>query len=330
MNNVLIDYFTFTSKIHSVAALQTLLGFESLPFENTYGFYGYKDALYFDGVRIMYNGKENMGVCVEMSGQGCRVFETMGNGDYNSLFKLIEEYYDSDAEKREMNVTRLDVAYDDFDGIIDLYGVYVPEAQRRNWVARSEDFDVHVGNKGASVNHYSTKSNVYIRIYDKKAERKKGDEVPHWVRCEIQLRKENALGFVKLLCSGADIRKCYFDVLNNYLRYIIPSDGNTTNKRVLPSAPYWLQFIESYETKSIYCKPGIDYNIMNVHNFVHHQANGAICTLIDVRGVDGFLKDVFENRVGKRVNPKYTQIKEEMKKTDTDPLLQYLEDRGLL
>lgn len=323
-NYVIYDYITFTTKIHSHFAIIEYLGLQNVKFESLKGFYGYQERLYFDGISIHYNGKENMGVCVEMSGTGCRSFEAYGTGDYETLFSdILDNYDDNDSEKCQMRLTRVDVAYDDFTGIIDL-PLLCRETQQINFVSRFKDWQVIFGNKGIGVNHGSTKSNVYIRFYDKRLEQKVEDKIPHWVRAEIQIRHENAIGFLKLPYKS--VNKKYFDILNYYLRYIVPSN-NVTNASMLPTAPYWLKFIESAESKTIFFKPAHSYNFGHLQGYVTNQLSGAIATYIDVVGVEQFLIDVNNSRKGKKLNPKYESIKAR-EHANCNNILEFLRSKG--
>ena len=78
-NKILIDWLSFTSKIHSPESIIDMLGLTGCKFTLTYGMQGYQDRLIFDGISIHYNSCRNEGVWVEMSGQGCRAFETYCN-----------------------------------------------------------------------------------------------------------------------------------------------------------------------------------------------------------------------------------------------------------
>lgn len=323
-NKVIYDWLTFTTRIHSLTDVIELLGLIDIKFENMRGRYCYQDRLNFGGINIMYNGREDMGICVEFSGQGCREFETYGNGDYQAIFDLINEHWDKDSEKREMNISRLDVAYDDFVGLLDL-NYLMTAAQKGEYVSRCKDIEVIYSNKGCSVFHGSRlQSSVYIRIYDKKMERKR-DDLEHWVRCEIKLKDDTARGFIKL---SNDIRKNYFDVLNNYLRYVVPTD-NTTNKSMLMTSPEWLRFIESWETVSIFDKPGAVYNISKLDGYINNQLSGALTTYIDVVGVTTFVKNLRESRAGKKLNPKYQQIQKQYE-ANSDGILEFLKERNAL
>lgn len=306
MNNYIIyDYLSFSTKIHTPASLIDYLGLKDVKFENLKGFYGYRDRLYYDGISIHYNGRDDMGICCEMSGHGCRSWEKYGTSDYSGLFSEILDNYSDDSDKRQMNLTRLDVAYDDFTGVLDL-PLLCSETQKHNFVSRFKDWQVIFGNKGIAVNHGSNKSNVYIRCYDKRLEQNMELQIEHWVRLELQIRKECAIGFIK---NKGDIREKYFSVLNNYLRYIVPSD-NTTNSSMLDTAPYWLNFIESAERITIFHKPADNYSFDKLYAYVNSQLSGAITTYIDCVGVEQFLSDIKFARKGKKLNPKYQALKE--------------------
>lgn len=323
MNKVLYDWLTFSTKIHSLFDVIDMLGLQGVKFEQMRGRYCYADRLNYDGINIMYNGREDMGICVEMSGQGCRDFETYGNGDYQGIFDMILENWNADAEKRQMNISRLDVAYDDFDKVLDL-GYYMQAAQKGDYVSRCKDIEVIYSNKGCSICHGSRRqSDVYVRMYDKKIERGRTD-LEHWIRCEIKLKDDCARGFIAL---GGDVRDNYFDVLNNYLRYVIPS-SNETNKSMLPSSPEWLKFVETWEKVSIFDKPGTEYNFSNLFGYVNNQLSGAITTYIDVLGVGQFMKNIRDSQKGKALNPKYERIKASSE-SNSDSIFEFLKERGL-
>ena len=322
-NKVIYDWLSFTTKIHSLDGIIAFLGLVDIHFEEARGRYCYNDRLCYDGINIMYNGRDDMGICVEFSGQGCRNFETFGTGDYQSIFDLISENWSPDKDKRQMNITRLDVAYDDLIGVLDL-NYLMMAAQKGEYVSRCEDIEVIFSNKGCSVCHGSRlSSNVYIRIYDKKLERNRTD-LAHWIRCEIKLKDDCARGFIGL---GGDIRKNYFDVLNNYLRYITPSDD--TNKRRVPTSVQWLNFIESWDSVSIFDKPGTSYNISNLCGYITSQLSGAISTYINVVGLETFCKDIVSSQREKqhKLNPKYQHILQTNSKSN-DSILEFLRERG--
>jgi phage replication initiation protein len=293
MGNMLIyDYFSFTSKIHSPEGLIELLGLKEVTWEVVKGAHGYKDRLYYESISIHYNGGDDMGVWVEMTGQGCRAFETYGHGDYELIFDYIVH--------GDLHVTRLDVAYDDQKGILDIDRL-CEDTIAGMYVSRFNDWQVIRGSKGSSVTHGSMSSELFIRVYDKAVERGYKDG-RHWIRVELQMRRDRASSFLGL---GYDLGKRFAGVLVNYLRYVEPDLDS--NKWRWPLVFYWADLIGDACGLSVYEKPGVDYNILKLEDYVIRQAGNAIDTYIDICGVDKFLQDLRERKTLR--NPKYEALK---------------------
>lgn len=147
-NEIIYDWLTFTTKLHNVNEVLDLLDFrpDTVRFtEQEKGRYFYKKSLYYDGIAIYYDGytKANgdQGVCVEMSGKGLRNWEEYSSADYDKIFDLILKNYSLDADNRKMNLTRLDVAYDDFEGVLDIDNLCT-ETLFENYVSRFKDWNV--------------------------------------------------------------------------------------------------------------------------------------------------------------------------------------------
>lgn len=317
-NRILFDWVTFTSRIHSVHDIIELLGFTDCHFVECAGINGYRDGLAFDGVKICWNNWScDDSICVSMSGKGCRSFEEFGNGDYYSLFSLILSEYDDNPEHRSMNLTRLDVAYDDFNGLIS-FDSCISDLYAHNWVSRFHrgKIEHEIGNDssglavdlfGKSIYFGSKSSDVRIRIYDKRAEQVRVD-IDYWYRCELQLRRSNALGFASEFCSeGSDIGRLYYGVINNYLRFVVPT-GDDTNKRRWNIAEHWLKFLSSLDVIHIFVKIGQSYDISKLDNYVLNTAANAIYTLINVIGVDHFIQRLRGHYISCDLNPKYKII----------------------
>ena len=87
----------------------------------------------------------------------------------------------------------------------------VKNYRKGNYTCRSKFSNVMEsiddGIKGTSLYFGKQKSNIYINIYDKRAERGyKPDEFPNWTRLEIRLRGPNAQGFAQQLYdSGLNV-----------------------------------------------------------------------------------------------------------------------------
>lgn len=250
----------------------------------------YGHRLAFDGISVHYtedsDNRPNKGVCLEMSGQGCRDFETFGKNDWVALFTDIAEMHGT--------ITRLDVAYDDFTGVLPL-DIIADMAKVGLFTARSKAYEVHYSYKqrdkcGLTVSHGSRTSDTFIRIYDKRAERNAWDELEHWVRCEIQMRKNCAQGFLDRLEELGSLGAAFTGVLQNYLTYRCKtSDSNLSRS---PAAPWWQRFVKDAEALRIHCTKGIDYNKDRLAAHIDRNHN-AIKTMILVEGLSSFLENNF-------------------------------------
>jgi hypothetical protein len=263
-------------------------------------------VIYIDIILILYPSITMVsliwGVWVEISGQGCRAFETYGTGDYNALFDFIV------TSKGAIHITRLDVAFDDHSGLLDI-STLCEDTLHQNFISKFRKFEVIQGNCGTTIILGSRKSDCLLRIYDKAMERGKLDE--HWIRVELQMRDNNALEYIKKQ-SQFTAGVMFSLVLNNYIRYVIPSVSDV-NKWRWESTEYWQNFVQTSERISIYSKPKVDYNLKRLENYVINQAGNAVDTYIDIMGVDGFLNKLDNRSINP--NPKYIEL---LKKFNVD------------
>lgn len=289
-NIVIYDWLSFTSKAHSPEELISALGLAHIPWTETKGARGYRDRKYFSCISVHYNGRADMGVWVEMSGQGCRTFESLSSVSWEGIFSFIQE--------NGLKITRLDVAYDDHSGILNIRDI-VEDTQNGMYVSKSDYWETVLSSKGSTVQIGSPQSKVLIRIYDKAAERGKPDE--HWIRCEMQLRDDRAVQFTKI---PLPIGQAYAGVLLNYLRYVEP--GEDSNKWRWPMRDYWCDLVEDAERISIYQSPGMEYNEERCKRYVINQAGNAIDACIQMYGLYEFEKMIQERPVSH--NPKYDMV----------------------
>ena len=299
-NRILFDWVSFTTRKHSVVELVELLDLKDCPFETVRGSKGFMWRQYFSGISIHYNENElqNSGdfIWLEMSGQGCRSYESYGSGDFEKLFSLVR----SDPEN--IHLTRLDIAFDDMTGVFNIKQV-CDEVRAEHFVSRTSTYQSIYSNAGNAVYFGSKKSNVFIRIYDKAAERGYDGEKFHWVRCELQLKDVNAKGFVDKFQDN-DLRELYLGVLKNYISFRIPT--NDSNKRRWPQAEWWSKFLDNAVRISVWSKPGVDYNLSACERYVMTQPIGSIKTLVEIFGKEAFFEMIRKAPAPK--NPKYKQL----------------------
>lgn len=324
-NKILIDWLSFTSKIHSPDSIIELLGLTGIKFTETYGMQGYQDRLIYDGISIHYNSHRNEGVWVEMSGQGCRAFETYCH--YDDSFLYLFEYFKEFPE--EYHITRLDVAYDDFIGVIPLKS-FSRDVLNKNYVSRFKDDSMTVtcsaGRVGYTIDCGSRKSDIKFRVYDKSYERGyRGDEHFTWNRFEIQMRNDRALNFIKLLDSD-NLGEIFCGVIVNYLRIVKP-DKNDSNKRRWHTKKWFSEFIGHAECISLFTKCDLEYNLAKCEDFVYRHCGNALDTLIEIKGTEKVLEELKERKPAR--SQKYIQLINDNKSSaedNTSDILDFLRE----
>lgn len=302
-NCVIIDWFAASTNVFKPTALIEYLGLDIKSFAHTYGRYFYADRLTYGGISIYYNLRandtENGSVLLEMSGQGCRQFETSSDMGFMQLF--------CDVSNGDLKVTRLDVAYDDIDhdesGFLDIKKIARYTMHQRfvtkwgggivldkfrtngNYEPMTHALTVQFGSK---------KSKILLRIYDKAQER--GGFDYHWVRSELQFNGERAAGFIKkLLETQSNVGELYAGVLKNYLRFI---KLDHTRKERCTTVGWWEQFLDNAEKIKIFTPKTVEYNFERVENFVINQAGNCFATYVACVGLDKCVENI-NNRQSK-------------------------------
>lgn len=300
-NRIIIDWVSFTTRLHTVSDLVQLLGLTDVPFEDLAGSKGKKHRYHFGGISIHADEIQNKVltgdyIWLEMSGQGCRTFETHGNGNYNLLFYAAINY------PSEIHLTRLDVAFDDMTGVLDI-NVLCDETRLENYTSLLQKYQSIYSNAGNTVYFGSRLSKTLIRIYDKAKERGYDDTV-HWIRCELQLKDSNALGFAKKM-KEIPITDVYRGVIRKYLQYRTPSETDS-NKARWEIRDWWNRFLDYSIPMSVWQKPGVIYNLHVCEKYVLSQPVGSIKTLIKIYGKEAFVS-MIENAPPSK-NPKYKRL----------------------
>ncbi len=144
-----------------------------------------------------------------------------------------------------------------------------------------------------------------IRIYDKAAERGL-PETQHWVRVELQLRRDRASQFAFTAVSEP-IGTLFRGVLVNYVRYV-DDPGTDSNCWRWPMKSYWAELIDQVGRITLFVKPGVEYNIRQLDHYVFDQAVNAIGASIDIYGAPFFMEQIQRKR---SENPKYRKLVEQ-------------------
>ena len=325
-NNVfLIDWITVVFHGVSVSFIQALLNLNdpSVPWETEQAFRnGYPCRTTYRNITILWGADDerfyksdanksasekvrtDMGICLDISGKGCREFEGIQGNDW---LKFLHDICDRDFKT---TITRLDLAYDDHIGTLDLYRI-AQDVRDRNYTSPSKKSmiiwsdDQKHNVQGLTVSVGSKSSDVLIRIYDKAAEREFGNEL-HWVRCEIQLRHDRCIAAVAEILKLQHVGRTACGILRNYLLFREPQSGDTNRSR-WPVADYWDKVLLDMQRVRLWISPGEPYNFSKTELHLIKQYGQALITVQAINGSLGAFLDACR-RAYPILNKKYQSV----------------------
>ncbi len=241
-NTITIDYVTFVWDTKTVSEAIHALGLSASTWTTKAGHYPYAHIQRAGNISIAYDNYDERGVFVTLTSQGCREFENNSSIGWTDLFGVIRG--------GEGHMTRLDIAFDDRTGLLDMQQMKHDRdaANYRSLLSYTAEHRSHKENiMGMSLYFGAKGSNTNIRIYDKDAEQ--GGSGTHWIRVELQLRDAYADTVVK---SGLSIPCIFSSVLKKYLVFLQPNPTDS-NKCRWPVAPYWNTLLEGAQTLTLSC-----------------------------------------------------------------------------
>ncbi len=309
MNNCfLVDWFSATCKLETYSQVFDILGIdlEQNPFTSKRnGIHGFRTGLYMGGISIYFdNATDPSLVWVEMSGSGCRTFETVSSKSFLDLFRLC--YPKSKRDKPFFHLSRLDIAYDIYTDPFLLDRMkYARDCSCIVSALGSSQLveDINL-NAGAPIEYTyrclyfgSMKSELMFRLYDKRLERQRSD-IPSWYRLEMQLRNDKAIEFTLNYCKfvlddeSLTIGNIFCSYLDKYLS--VRERGSDSNARRWRVADWWSEFIKGSMKLHQLEKKETSYNMLGVMSFVQRQCGNSIDVLVQTIGIDGLLKLVSE------------------------------------
>lgn len=292
---VLIDWLTFSVKVQDPdKVIQTYLGMDPSLFQDTgYSLMGYNKVKRFSDILVCSDGREDdyfkdMGVCVSMSGNGCRTFETMSKltldlkdrqGTSSVAFPALFQLLVSDTDA---NVSRIDIACDDRAGYLDMDAILTKTQTNEvnsRMTKRSTviSFDGTQRN-GATVYIGAPSSSFRVRIYDKALEQ---GEPGHWVRVELVMRSKNANAFVEQMTAFENVGKLAAQVINDKFSFIERDDSNITRCSV---CSWWKDFVDELEAVRLVAREVIQHTVEQIGSWVEAQVGPSLAILFQTMG----------------------------------------------
>lgn len=295
---ILVDYFSFTVSVSQITGYAVRYDgdlfadicerflLDGLQFEERGGYHGYIKSWWYNGITIAYDppGREygQTTVHVNMSGSGCRTFETLNPKlEWSAWIRDLRSAYST------FHISRIDIACDTFN-VLDVS--VIQKWTRKEWYkSQWRTYLIQEGSAENSVVWGSAKSDFRLRIYDKTLERRRVMEDPAqvpdgWVRAEFQLRNDAAYSFIRDWLATDDISAAYFGIMRNQLVYTKNYDGKNADR--MTAASWWSKFLGNYERIKMAYPGGVEYNLQNLEKYLFHQAASSIKTYLHYTGGD--------------------------------------------
>lgn len=246
--HVLVDYLTFTDKRHSKDYWVEKLGLTEVRLTVAKPRYMWTEHLYYNGAHIYTSDLGETGI--ELSGTGCRLIETLNEGF--DWFGLV-----SDLTESKAHISRLDIACDDQDGILDFRKMY-KHVKNHKYISRARRVIWTDGDEQQIV-FGSPQSDTRLRIYNKAMERGFDDDT-HWIRAEFQLRNEQAQSFVNNWRNERSLSRAFAGVLLYYLRFTVKAPDKNHNNGRIETVSWWDAFLGECEQLPGIFLGGLEYN----------------------------------------------------------------------
>lgn len=326
-NCIVVDWLSVSCNTSGIGFhhLVRCLGMENLNWIHKEGSYrSYAKRAEWGKITIHYTPQDyediqdtnyNIGCLLDMSGQGCREYESFGRGDWALLITGFRELRQAGIDVR---FTRLDIAYDDFRGFLPIEHISL-QAQRLEFTGLAKrssvtySADKHdIEHIGQCVIHGSRSSNTLLRIYNKRVERQRYD-IPHWVRCEVQMRKESAERFLDLACSGGytGLGDLFYGVVYNLIQYRIPNPGES-NKSRWALAPWFTDWCTDVKKISLWSTKDVEYNKSRMDEYAYTQNHNHTIAEIMMDGLPEYLRSLYcaaiQHNQGEELPDKYKAV----------------------
>lgn len=278
--SIVIDWLTFSAHFNSFDEMIDFLHLDELReyFEPCAPRWFYNAAYTYKNEITLFLGQrsDHTMCCFNISGKGCRDIERFSGIDLDYLLKYVNS---ADG----FQLSRCDIAMDIIDNSFCIDDL-INDTKAGNFTCRSKFYNIMEsyddGIIGKSLYFGRKCSNIFINIYDKRAEQKhKPDEMDNWTRIEIRLRHEDAVGFAKRYSEGMDVGYLFVGILNNYLKFLKPSDSDS-NKSRWELTDYWEMVISHSNKVKIFSKLDVEYDILRFERYLYKQCGSAIATAL--------------------------------------------------
>ena len=232
-------------------------------------------------MKWLKDGNENMGQHFIISGQACRILESLDI----SLLDILRQL----NVNASINITRLDIAMDLFHdnnllkSIVEAYNLdnYKSKTKSSNIIISKSNN----GRIGTTINFGSRQSAVLIRIYDKAAE---SDMEVNWVRIEIECKDKKYNKKIIDNINNLGLAATYKAIINNYLAFLEYKDSNISRSK---TAKWWSKIIDSVDKIKLYEAPETR-TLDEVKKWLINQTSASFATVLQSEQSRSFIDEM--------------------------------------
>lgn len=188
---------------------------------------------------------------IELKGQGCRSFEN------HNTTKTWEDLFEFFLVRLNSNVTRLDIAVDDYDGKHLTIKQIIDKLDKKLFTTsfKIKEYTLFNSSKGMTLQFGSRTSTQMLVIYEKlKEQLSQGIAVPekYWTRFEMRFYQDKAYNIVmNVIKKQLNLRQYVFALLYEMLDIKAKSNYNEDNIHKAPTDPKWRRFLQGVEKAKI-------------------------------------------------------------------------------
>lgn len=322
------DWFAFTFTDQTDCAIPiNWLGYTLDEFENSrHGSQGYQSMLRNQfGMRILYNGRSDMGCHVDIPGSAIpdvlehfsgtlKINTPFGEGyevspESSVLFEFLDMILSHGG-----TFTRIDLAIDDvgakyytlemLKSVLD-EGRFVSffkdykEIQKKNMSGKKLGYTINIGERS---------SETMLRVYDKQAEQNRrrpaNDQLDMpWIRWEIELKKGQATRAAKALVEKKDVAAVFLGILNLYFR-IIYLDKAEPHRCTIDKT--WAAFINGVQPLRLSI-PKPETGLEELKKWLVKQVFPALAAVVIAEGSMDFITSNLQ-KASNRLNSRYRKM----------------------
>lgn len=342
MLNPIIDYLTFSIKpdvrADTPAKVDKAFLFHFLNLHDSdfvdigrKGFYEHCYTSNFINVYQPYIDKASeQGWCVSMSGQGCRYYEDIQkDGEFVNFWReFLSRLRDLTYRGYAVNVSRIDIAVDDYDGLLDM-DLISKSCNAREFVSQfrtayEQGYNNILTGEGTGRTIYfgTRKSATLCRFYDKLIEQrqkfrndpdrlKELSKIDHWIRMEFEFKREQAVKIVNIICDADNFGKYYAEIVNAYIRFVNPDDINISRQTM---KSWWKRFIGTVRKAKLSVGSFKSFSYERMVKYYDKYLTTTIFTILSRMSLDEFLSRTYNSAVS-RLKAKHNAIMSDIKCT---------------